>query len=52
MEKYCRACNAPDDNMVHYLLDTQGYKHTPRISNTYFFLTATIAAQMCFSVML
>jgi hypothetical protein len=31
MEKYCRAGQATDGNMVHahYMLDTQGYKHTP-----------------------
>jgi hypothetical protein len=52
MVKYCRASHAPDDNMVHYLLDTQGYKHTPRMCNTYFFLTAIIVAQVYISVML
>jgi hypothetical protein len=37
---------ATDANMAfaHYMLDTQGYKHTLRISNSYnFFNTAVIA---------
>jgi len=41
MEKYCRAGQATDDNMVHvpHMLDTKGYKHTHthRICNTYCF---------------
>jgi len=30
LEKYCRAGQATDDNMVHahYMLNPQGYKHT------------------------
>jgi hypothetical protein len=38
VEKYCRAGEATDDNMVHEhcVLDTQGYKHTLRICNACF----------------
>jgi hypothetical protein len=52
MGKYCRASWAPDDHMVHSMLDTQGYKHTLRISNNYFFFTATIVAQTRLSAVL
>jgi len=52
MGKYCRASHAPDDHVVHCMLDIQGYKHTLRISNTYFFFMATIVAQTCLNVML
>jgi hypothetical protein len=46
VEKYCRAEQATDDNMAHAhcMLDTQGYKHTHRICNTYCFSTATVVA--------
>jgi len=52
MGKHCRASEAPDDHMMHCMLDTQGYKHTLRISNTYFFFMATIVAQTHLSVLL
>jgi hypothetical protein len=54
VEKYCRAGQATDDNMVYvpYMLDTKGYKHTHRICNTYCFSTATVVAQMCLYVTL
>jgi len=43
--KYCRNRQATDDNMAHAhcMLDTQFYKHTLRICNTYCFSTATVA---------
>ena len=43
VEKYSRARQATDDNIAHAhcMLDTQGYKHTLRIRNTYIFSTAT-----------
>ena len=43
-KKYCRAGQASDEDMAHaiYMLDTQGYKHTLRICNTYCFCTATV----------
>ena len=39
MEKYTSAWQATDDNMAHarFMLDTQGYKHTLIICNTYVF---------------
>jgi hypothetical protein len=42
--KYCRAGRATDDNMAHghYMMDTEGYRHTLRICNTYCFSTATV----------
>jgi hypothetical protein len=45
--KYCRAGQATDDKLAHAhcLLDTQGYKHTLRICNTYCFSTATMVAR-------
>ena len=41
MEKYGRAGQATNENMVHAhcVLDTEGYKHTLRICNTYCFST-------------
>jgi hypothetical protein len=46
VEKYCRPGQAIDDNMAHapYMMDNQGYKHTLRICNTYWFSTATTVA--------
>jgi len=43
VENYCTAGQTTDDNMAHAysMLDTQGYKHTFRICNTYCFSTAT-----------
>jgi hypothetical protein len=47
VEKLCRGGQATDDNMdhAHCILNTQGYKHVLRISNTYSFSTATMAAR-------
>ena len=41
MEKCGRTAQATADNMVHAhcMLDTEGYKHTLRICNTYCFST-------------
>jgi len=38
MEKYCRAGQDADENttLEHFMLDTQGYKHTLRIHDTDF----------------
>jgi hypothetical protein len=54
VEKYIGAGEARDENMayVHFMLGTQGYKHMFRICNTYCFSTATMIAQMSFSVTL
>jgi len=43
MEKYCTAGQAADDNMAHKhcMLDTDGYKHTVRVWNTFCLSTAT-----------
>ena len=35
---------------AHCMLDTQGYKHTLRIYNTYCFSTATVVTRMCLNV--
>ena len=52
MEKYCRTVQATDDNMahVHCILNNQVYKQTLRISITYRFSTATMAARKCLNV--
>jgi hypothetical protein len=52
VEKYCRAGQATEENTAQALcmLDTQGYKNTLRIYNTYCFSTATIAARNRFNV--
>jgi len=36
-KKNCRVGLATDDDMAHahFMLDTQGYKHAPRIRNTF-----------------
>jgi len=54
VEKYCRAGQATDDNMVHAhcMLDTKVYKQILRIYNTYCFSTATKFAQKRLNVML
>ena len=46
-EKYCRARQATEDNRTHThcMLDTQDYKHTLIICNTYCFFTATMVAR-------
>jgi len=47
VEKYYRAGQATEDNMAqeHCVLDTQGYKHTVRICNTYCSSTAAVVAR-------
>ena len=48
VDKYCRAGQATEGNMVHAhcMLDTQGYKHTQhRICNSYCFSIATVVAR-------
>jgi len=54
VEKYCRAGQATDDNMLytHCMLDTKGYKLTHSLCNAYCFSTATVVAQMHLSVTL
>ena len=44
MEKYCRAGQDTGVNMVHAhcMLDTEGYKHTLTICNTYFSTTTMV----------
>jgi hypothetical protein len=46
MEKYFRAGQATDDNMVHAhcMVDTEGYRHTLRICNICFFSSSTMVA--------
>jgi hypothetical protein len=48
VEKYCWTGQATYDNRAHTfcILDTQGYRHTLRIWNTYFFFTATTVTRM------
>jgi len=48
VEKYCKARQTTDDNMVHVhcMLDTKGYKYTLRMFNTYCFSTATVVVRM------
>ena len=47
VEKYWRAGQAADDNMAHAhrVLDTQGYRHTLRMCNTYCFSTASMVTR-------
>jgi len=47
VKKYCTAGQATDDNMVHahWMLDTEGYKHTLIICNTYSFSTASLVVR-------
>jgi len=47
VEKYCRAGQVTDDDMVHThcMLDSEGCKHTLRIFNTYCCSTATVVTQ-------
>jgi len=54
MEKYFRAEQATDDNVAHShcVLDTEGYKYTLRLCNTYCFSTTTIVALTHLSVKL
>jgi len=48
VEKYCRAEQATDDNMVHAycMLDNEGYKHTLRLCNTHCFSTPTMVVRV------
>jgi len=52
VEKYCRAGQDTDDNVmhVHCMMDTYGYKHTLRMCNTHCFSTTTMVAQKCLNV--
>jgi hypothetical protein len=52
--EYCRAGQATDDNMAHAhcMVDTEDYKHTLRICNTYCFTTETVVARTRLSVTL
>jgi hypothetical protein len=54
VEKYCGAREATDENKTHAqcTLDTQGYKHTIRMCNTYCFFTAMMVARTHFRVLL
>ena len=54
VEKYGRSGRATDDKSAHdhCMLDTQGYRHTPRICNTYCFSTATMVARTRLNVTL
>jgi len=47
VEKYFTAGQTTDDNMAlaHCMLGTQGYKHTLRICNIYYFTTETVIAR-------
>jgi hypothetical protein len=47
VQKYCGARQATEDVIAHahYMLDTQGYKHTLRIRSTYCLSTATMVAR-------
>jgi hypothetical protein len=54
MEKYSRAGQATDANMAHAhcMLDSEGYKHTFGIRNTYRLSTATQVVRTRLSVTL
>jgi len=54
VEKLCRVGQVTDGNMAHAhcMLDTQGYKRTLRIRNTFCFSTATMVARRRLSVTL
>ena len=54
MEKHCTAIQDTCENttLEHCMLDTQDYKHTLRIHNTYCFSTATMVARVRLNVML
>jgi len=47
VEEYCGDAQTKDDNMAHShcMLDTEGYKHTLRIRNTYCSSTAAMVAR-------
>ena len=54
VEECYRMGQATDDNIAHAhcMLDTQGYKHTLKMCNTYCCSTAMMVAQMCLNVTL
>jgi hypothetical protein len=54
VEKYCIAGQATDDDMAHAhcMLGNQGYKHTLRICNTYYFFSTAMVARTRHNVML
>jgi len=54
VEKYRRATQVTDDNVVnaHCMPDTQSYKYTLILCNTYWFSTATMVAQTHLNVTL
>ena len=54
VEKYCRTEQATDGNKAHahFMLNTQVYKHTLRICNTYSFSTAVTVTRTRLNVTL
>jgi len=54
VEKYCRPGQTTGDSMEHMqcMLDTQGYKHTLSICNTYCCFTAPVGTQKRLTVTL
>jgi hypothetical protein len=54
VEKYGRAGQATDDSMApaHCVLDTNDYRHTLRICNTFCCSTALVVARTCLNVTL
>ena len=54
MEEYSKAAQATDDNVAHahFMLNTEGYKPTLRICNTYCFSTTKIVARLRLKVTL
>jgi len=54
VEKYCTAGQGTDDNVVHvhWMLDTDSYKHTLIMCNTHCFSTTTMVARKRFIVAL
>ena len=53
-KKNCRVGLATDDDMAHahFMLNTQGYKHAPRICKTHCFSTATMVTETRLNVTL
>ena len=53
-QKYGTAGQVTDHNTAHALcmLDTEGYKHSLRLFNTYCFSTTTVVARTCLNVTL
>jgi hypothetical protein len=50
MEKYFTTGETTDDNMAHgnSMLDTEGYKRTLRLCNSYSFLNGYATAHQCY----